>query len=292
MLDPSTEMVSSRSYKRRSLHAPQHFAFVHAKAELMDPPGLWIWKYRYLTLLVALFFAVKGGQAVLILSRNDWTFPIVNDRSLLIAHWCMGTLFLAGTLWQQLSIPLMAEAGHKWGPLVAAKFRRWHRWIGRITSVASLGAALTAFLLAPRALAGQWIFTTWSICWMIMTVKTWGTALQKQYQSHKLWAEALSRTALAFLYGRVILVAYTYASGFMMTEAEHLRHAERAYQYSMVGTALFTVTLTAHCAHTARLEAQRTEVKGRWRKLRGVAAFLGPAATPDSSIKQECLSAS
>ncbi|CAB9522728.1 expressed unknown protein [Seminavis robusta] len=272
ILSPSQDVTTS--HRRRSMIAPQHFAFVHAKAELEGPNTLWIWKYRYLTIFVALFFCTNGGYAVFFLPRSAWAFPIVNDRTLLRIHWAMGTPFLAGAIWQQLSVPMMATAGKRLGPIGAARFRQWHRWIGRCTIFCSLGAATTAFLLAPKALAGNWIFIAWSVSWMIMSVETLGTAVLKQYKAHKKWAEALYRTALAFLYGRVMLVGYNYLSRYWVKEEDYLRHAQNAYSYSMIGTGIFTILLTVQCAYAARHIEKQSVVQRRWRKIRSATAFL------------------
>ena len=107
-----------------------------------------------------------------------------------------------------------------------------------------------------------------------MSVETLGTAVLKDFKAHKRWAEALNRTALAFLYGRVLLVAYTYASKLWIKEDDYLRHAKNAYSYSMIGTGVFTILLTAQCAYAARHEEKQSTVQRRWRKIRGATAFL------------------
>ena len=79
-----------------------------------------------------------------------------------------------------------------------------------------------------------------------MTFMTWLTAMQGDFDSHRLWAEALHRTALAFVFGRVILAAYSYvlwlACDFSI--AEHSTHITIAYNYAIAGTALLALSYT------------------------------------------------
>ena len=79
-----------------------------------------------------------------------------------------------------------------------------------------------------------------------MTFLTWRTAMQGDVDAHRLWAEALRRTALAFVFGRVLLAAYSYvlwlACDFSI--ADHSTHITIAYTYAIAGTALLALSYT------------------------------------------------
>lgn len=234
-----------------------------------------LWQHRKKVVLVALVFVVKGGHSLLLQPRAKWAYPIENGRPLLIIHWSLATPFLAGVLWQRLTVPKIAEAGQRHTQHVARKRRTIHRVIGRITMVSSLGAAITALCLAPRALAGWWVFTGWAVIWIGVTIMAWRAARQKRWDDHKRWAEALSRTGIAFVFGRVVLVAYSHALWhlYKLSVAEHSEHVKAAYYWAVVGTGAFTLTTTAQCARAHSRAERRSRAQMRWRKLRNASAF-------------------
>ena len=155
----------------RRAFAPEHFAFVNAEKELYQ--NVFLWNYRRAIVGVAAVFIVKGGHALLWCPRSQWTFPLVNDRALLMGHWALGAPFLIGVLWQRLTVPRMAHAGSHASSAGARHVRYQHRLVGRVTLVCSILASLTALWLAHQALAGRWVFRIWAGLWFVHAIMVW-----------------------------------------------------------------------------------------------------------------------
>ena len=204
--------------------------------------------------VVACIFVLLGARSVFFLPWERWTFPIANHRWLLKVHWCLGTPFLLGTMHQHRNAP----SGGSGGSFSSSNIST-HKWMGRMTLICSFGAAATSLVLAQEALAGWWIFTLWSLSWTTMTFLTWRTAMQGDVDAHRLWAEALRRTALAFVFGRVLLAAYSYVLWLAcdLSIADHSTHITIAYTYAIAGTALlalsYTLALALPCAPLVQL---------------------------------------
>jgi hypothetical protein len=180
--------------------------FKAAAIELAADP---LWRYRHAMCAAAASFIISGGWALIFAHREQWIFPIVNHQMLLVAHWCLATPFLLGVLVQRLTVGRMADAGMHNTSARASEIRGYHRMVGTATLACSVGASCTALLLAPQALAAGWVFTIWALMWLFLAVQTWRTGRRAAWKAHRMWAEALSRTGLAFVVGRSFLMLCT-----------------------------------------------------------------------------------
>lgn len=267
-----TNDIVSKSRIGVRKYAPEHFAFDCAKNELVVERAI-IWTYRRIIIAGSLAFVSMGALSVFFLPKDKWLFPIDNNRTLLCLHFFFATPFLFGTLWQRLTVPKMAEAGRQTdvGPAV---IRNKHKIIGRITFVCSFGASTTALALSPRALAGGPIFAIWSIFWLFVTFLAWRAARQKRYTAHKMWAETLSRTALAFVFGRLSLVAYSNilwalanSSTSLADHEEHIRNIISAYYIAVVVTWSMILYLTVDLHRKSEHAEKKALAKMRIRQI-------------------------
>jgi uncharacterized membrane protein len=75
-------------------------------------------------------------------------------------------------------------------PLLRAKGRPWHRWLGRVYVVNCLAGGLGGFVAAfgstagPIATAG---FATLAVCWIIANSMGWLRATQRRFAEHRRW---------------------------------------------------------------------------------------------------------
>eukprot|EP00563_Minutocellus_polymorphus_P003900 CAMPEP_0181039798 /NCGR_PEP_ID=MMETSP1070-20121207/10687_1 /TAXON_ID=265543 /ORGANISM="Minutocellus polymorphus, Strain NH13" /LENGTH=311 /DNA_ID=CAMNT_0023117725 /DNA_START=438 /DNA_END=1373 /DNA_ORIENTATION=- len=249
------EVTKSRIGARR--FAPEHFAFLAARNELVEEEAI-IWTHQRIIVAGSLVFVIMGALSLFVLPKEKWLFPINNHRTLLCVHWFFATPFLLGTLWQRLTVPKMAAAGRQ-AAINPVTIRNQHKVIGRITFLCSFGAATTALALSPRALAGGPLFAVWSIFWISVTLMAWRAARQRRFTAHKMWSEALSRTALAFVVGRLSLVAYVKVFWrFCSTFGDH-EHIRRAYFLAVLVTWLVILYLT----HDVHSKSEQAEKKAR-----------------------------
>lgn len=95
-----TTSQQSKSGIGRRQWAPEHFAFCSAEREYYDRRmGRKHVLYRSSLWVMSAGFVIRGGWGLFFLPRTAWTFPIVNDRLLLILHWTVWTPFLTGIMW-------------------------------------------------------------------------------------------------------------------------------------------------------------------------------------------------
>lgn len=270
----------------RREYAPEHFAFVNATKELYRLP---LWKHRRKVVSVALLFILMGGHALIFCHRDQWAFPIVNDRFLLILHWAFGAPFLLGILWQRFTLPRMALAGTQASKEAARSKRYQHRLVGRITIVFSIMASVTALILANKALAARWIFRIWAGLWCAHASMVYRTARQHSWGAHKIWAEALTTNALAFVVGRVLLVLYSRALCWwhhtsdttspttrLNTTSTIEENVTAAYYWAVVGTALFSFVNTMHCAKVHHESESKAMAQMRWRMMKAAYSVVLP----------------
>lgn len=269
--------------------APEHFAFVNATKELYHLP---LWNYRITIIGVTLLFIFTGGYALIFSPRDQWAFPITNDRSLLLLHWAFGAPFLLGILWQQLTLPRMALAGTQASKGAARTQRYQHRQVGRITIACSIMASATALLLAKAALAGRWIFRIWAGLWCVHAVMVARTARQQSWGAHKMWAEALTTNAFAFVLGRILLVLYSRTLSWWFSTDETTttntttmieESVTAAYYWAVVGTALFSFVNTIHCAKVHHESEKKAMAQYRWRKMKAAYTVVLPLRNSISS---------
>ena len=274
--------------------APEHFAFVNATKELYHLP---LWNHRISIVGVALLFILMGGYALIFSPRDQWAFPIANDRSLLLLHWAFGAPFLVGILWQRLTLPRMALAGTQTSKGAARTRRYQHRLVGRITIVCSIMASATALLLANKALAGRWVFRGWAGLWCVHAFMVGITARQQSWGAHKMWAEALTTNALSFVFGRVLLVLYSRILSWWLSTNENATtvtsstntaimievHVTAAYYWAVVGTALFSLVNTIHCAKVHHESEKKAMAQYRWRKMKAAYTVVLPLKNNSSN---------
>ena len=137
--------------KRASQTFVPHRTFVAAAAALSDDS---VWQHRHAIAAVSLLFGLHGCHSLLLVAdRARWTFPLMtNSRALLLLHWALAAPFLAGVLFQRLTVGAVAEAGTRGD---GASQRRLHRLVGTCTLACSAGALFTALLLARLAVAAR-----------------------------------------------------------------------------------------------------------------------------------------
>ena len=178
---------------RRVFDTPSKALRVERDTVLGSP----FWFFRWLLVLVVLGFVAKGAWDLLRGwgddERRHWSIPFTNSRGLLLAHFCCAGPFLIAAISQKLLIGW--DAG-----------RRVHRLLGRFAVATGALAAISALLLSPGALAGTWVvFAPWSALWLLASVMTLLRARQRDWASHRAWANLLSQSAWVFMTGRLAL---------------------------------------------------------------------------------------
>ena len=230
-----------------------HRTFVRASLCLPSDP---LWRHRRLSSAACVLFFLSGAHALLPLPRERWAFPLKNPRPLLLMHWATASPFLAGVVYQRLTLGAIASAGTMGN---SAAMRRRHRLVGRATLACSAVAASTALMLAPGALAGANVFRAWAAAWIFLTLMTWRTAMLRQWELHRSYAEALSRTGLAFVAGRIVLGVYAYCHA-LDGEPLTAKESSESYHLAIAFTGAATLVDTLWVARQSLIvrRARRT----------------------------------
>jgi hypothetical protein len=176
------------------LQSPSRVLRLERRVTLGSP----LWRARWALLLVACAYIVKGARDLLGADRAHWTVPFVNNRRLLLGHFCCAAPFMLAVAAQKWLLVWVGEA-----PVERA---RYHRALGRFAVLCGALAAASALALAPRALAGTWVvFAPWSLLWLLASVMTLVCARRRDWVAHRWWANLLSQSGLLFVTGRLAI---------------------------------------------------------------------------------------
>jgi len=169
------------------------------------------WRVREVFFILAVYYVIVGFRSLIFASPYEDThhWPLVgyqveytfsNSRFPMIGHFLPAAVFMGGCLVQKEMIPRIANN---------YMLIKYHRWIGRVTLIASAGASFWGFVLSLKAIhETESNYFWWAVLWMIGTVMAYVRAKQGDFAAHRRWANMLFQTCLLFITARgLIMVA-------------------------------------------------------------------------------------